>query len=507
MIHALKNWRQLSLLIAVIGGMSSCESADQFYEFQKGTPEVQELGTYSYNVGDTIKFVGRLNPADLKINIGDVAAKIAAVETQGAGALFGNRLLDRVKVVVTREMGSGPGVPVSVESLGQKINLKPIDILPDQNVGLIPHKLKLTRRAKPATRLSMMECLSGTGTIFYWDHENKGLFKMLKDDTEIKIIEESSLSDENGEFKIDFVYAGGIDSKEQTLYFIASTKDNIVNPNPSGNVWRLVQCDLTNRKCEVLNRSYSPSYYRFLTMDLVLPFEGKIKDVKIINSFDKIKVMDDGTVYFFRRGYYITKMDPNRDYRYVFKMKGFNAWDSKTDQDVPDYVMIGMLPGVFMNPDSFNPFAIAPDEHIFYNSYNRVTSLWDVKNKYMIQSFESKEYKRDKKPVTNVSFESYYSVGFNSFFGEFSVETPLPGRRLLGVFYQNKNGKNYEDFPVFGIINFKTKKINRYSPGKTDFGNHLIWSSRDRILNYDEDGMFYATSDEKRRLVKTEIIK
>ncbi len=505
MIRLLKNMKLISFLVAVIGGMSSCESADQFYEFQKGKPEVQDLSTYSYTVGDTITFVGRLNPEQLKITIGGIEAKIAKVEIQRSGALTGNRPLDRVKTLITDEMGRGPGISISLLAMGQKVDLKPIEILPDQNMGLIKHKLKLTERPRRSSPLTLIQCLSGTGTIFYWDNQQKALFKMLKDDTEIKILDESAFVDEFGAFSIDgFIEGAGIDLKEKYLYFSANTKDKTVDPKMLADIIRIVRCDLTSGKCVVLNRTVFPRLTEFRTLETVMPFEGKMKDVKIVSTFNKVIAMFDGSVYFLNPSF-ITRMEPNGDYRYLYKFNAFNLWDPKANKMLYAYQVLEMLPGTYFSVYDFITIGIAPDEHVIYLNRNRSIVLTDVNNKYDFQDFKA-PYDRWKKPITNASFESYYEVDFHSFFGPFSLRVPLPGRRLLGIFYLNKDGKDFEDFQVFGIFNFKTKRIDRYSPGKIDLGELTLWNN-DLILNYDQEGMFYTSANENKKFAKTEIVK
>ena len=91
---------------------------------------------------------------------------------------------------------------------------------------------------------------------------------------------------------------------------------------------------------------------------------------------------------------------------------------------------------------------------------------------------------------------------------------PMPAKRLQVLFYQTLDGgfinqpgdvSKQFGFPKWIVLDFDAKRTYAYAPGRFDQNNGAYkFLVNDALLNYDEEGNLYATSNGKAFLIKTQ---
>lgn len=514
----MQNITTIKWLIIVVSGItffSACKKAEDYYQTLRAQPEVLKNYHAVYGVGDTLTIDGRLNPGgNFQIKIGEGVAKIVSIERVAYKSLSSQVLdtIDRVKVVISQEMGIGRDRSITITSAGISINGTPIEIVESNLLGILPNALKLVKHADATNGTVYFYCQNGKGSIYSWQKDKK-FYKLDKNGSTIKVLDPSQLNDTNGPFQIIMLNSGGIDPNEQYLYFSALTTDGS-SDNAANQIYRLCRYDLQAKTLTTLNRTLLPKTVGY-TVDQITPFEGSLGTTKLFN-ISGIYPGDDGTVYLSISTYAVARIDKNNQLKYLIHLLMTNGLPTvrhpQTNLYDSDYTS-ALIPGIDAS-GMMTLLSISPKEHMLYcKPYTLDVGVVqiDLLNKVELIDFRPPFFRPlgdGAKPFISGSFDvltgSYDANDLPSYFGHL----PMPDESLLILYYQgidnNPRNKYYNQFPTFGILDLKNQKGRRYAPGKL-IRNGYNMNEADKMLNYDEEGMIYMTANNNSVIVKTTV--
>ncbi|MGN7722899.1 hypothetical protein [Chitinophaga sp. 22620] len=506
-------WFICALAVMTAAG---CKKADQQYEVLHKQPEILAYND-AYVVGDTLVMQGRLNPEyGLRIKIGDVdSVSILAMEKVVYSTnipVYDTVWIDRIKIVITQQMGVGPERPVAVTSAGNTIPARPIEILENATAGLV-QPLRLTRQHTLTGGSKILYCRSGNGNIYLWTQlaPARSINRLSPDGTLATILSPADYKDSYGAFTITAFNGGGVDPQERYLYFSAITTDNSAD-NAANEIYRLCRVDLATRQLATINRTLYPKTASQRTVAALTPFEGKINDVKIFKA-SRIYPDSSGNVYVNMSDLLLAKLDAAGNYSYLFRFSrnppGVTAdfvpqiWNTGANQ----YYAPGDVLFMFENSEVTGYMrAIAPDEGLLYcimGASVHDLAQYDLANQVPLYTYEPKL-------ITDIP---YISGSFSLLTGyprsnSGSNDAPLfgymamPGQKLL-LLYQ---GISADNFPAFGVLNFAQRRGERYAPGKVERDistTTVTLTAGDELLNYDANGMLYMTGNSRQYILKT----
>lgn len=495
--------------------MAGCKKADQQYEVLHKQPEVLAYND-AYMVGDTLIIQGRLNPEyNLRIKVGDVdSVNILAKEKivySTNNAVYDTVWIDRVKIIITQQMGIGPDRSVAITSSGTTIAGRPIEILENATAGTVP-PLKLTRMYTLTGGSKILYCRSGNGNIYLWTQflPTRSINRLSPDGTLTTILSPADYTDSYGAFTITAFNGGGVDPQERYLYFSAITTDNSAD-NAANEIYRFCRVDLATRQLTTINRTLYPKTASQRTISALTPFEGKINDVKIFNA-TRIYPDSSGNVYINMGDLLLAKLDAAGNYSYLFRFSGNppgvtsdfvpQIWNTGANQ----YYTLSDALFMFENSEVTGYMrAIAPDDGLLYcivGASVHDLAQYDLANQVRLYTYEPKL-------ITDIP---YISGSFSLLTGyprsSGGTDVPLfgymaiPGQKLL-LLYQ---GISADNFPAFGVLNFAQRRGERYAPGKVERDvttTTVTLAAGDELLNYDANGMLYMTGNSRQYILKT----
>lgn len=490
------------LLLLLVG----CDKAENYYTKLHNQPEIVSDYDAIYGIGDTITIRGRLNPGNgLRIRIGDSDGEIVD-KGKELFAWLGGRMdsIDVVKVLISEAMGIGANRAISITSSGNTISTPAIEIYEGDKVGLLPDPLKLVEHYRLSAGAVPLRCQNGNGVVYLWEPA-KGITRIAKDGSTLIVLGTTGLSDQYGAFAITTFNGGGVDLDDRYLYFSAVTTDNS-GEGTENEIYRLCRMDLQTNGLITLNRTLYPKAAAQRTLASTMPFEGDIAAVKIFR-ITNIYPDRKGNVFFDLMGHYITRLDSDGRYSYVYSLQSLNTFIPQVSG------LQNLLPGTKTGQLGFL-VSVDIDEHMLYLSDlpdgSGVLAQYDLLGRVPLAQLN--------RPFLNTNFgtKSYISGSFSILTGSHNfTPTPafwgymaLPGQRLLLLNYQSLadggGGAYYSGyaFPAWTILDFKAKRGIRYAPGKLERGSYRLQST-DLLLNSDEDGMLYMTANTNSAIVKT----
>jgi hypothetical protein len=505
MIHQLSKYsvtRYSLLLAAMLISAVGCKKADDFYAQLNAVPEIRDLSNLVYGVGDTITFQGRLNPGnDLRIKIGDAEAVVVKTNRIDAGPQSSSDKMDEVKAIITPQMGIGSNRAISITSSGNTIQVPAIEIIASSDQGLIQYPTKLVVHAVKPTNAAFLYCVSGNGSIYIWEPASKTIKKIRKDGTAESIFIDNGLTDASGSFSITAFNSGGVNPQETKLYLSVITSE-VSADNAQNTILRLISFDFASKNYTVINRTLIPKVNSSRTLQTVTPFEGAVRDVKLPGIITKIYPDSKGNCYLISE-HAISRITVDGQLHFLYKRNGsLPIYNQAEARSYNNEEVFAILPGI---PALGNPDMISPDDNVMYTLNPRRTSMY-VKQTELLNGYELYDlapvFVNSGKPLISGSFSIINEVG-----SAFSLPTragmlPLPGNRILSLFYQGRSGTDFSAFPAWGVLDFAKKRGDRYAPGKVDMGGYEI-RTNDLILNYDEDGMLYTTANSQSSILKT----
>lgn len=499
----LTNRRLLSFIFVLSSFISFYSCTDHvagFYDELNDRPEIVANYKAAYQVGDTMVINGRLNPdKDLTIRIGDADALIIAREKipYGSEAKSSATTIDRVKLIITPEMGVGSGREVVVTSAGNSTKGSAIEIY--SNESLIDYPLQLVQYHTLPSNAILLHCRNGKGNVYYWHPTQKSVYKVLPDGTAAVVFAPADWKDAEGDFTLSVFNGGGIDPHEEWLYFSAVVKDNTPE-NSTDNIFKISRFNLHSGGIELLNRTLYSKTTAKRTLDTMKPFEGNMTDVKI-HQATAFYPDSLGNVYV-RLGQYqyaTGYLTVGGQFRYIFKSPNATILLPKVYNEekgilYTDSEFFKFLPGLSTAVQG----NISPDEHLmYYIGYNAgQLTQFDLSTQLLLYNFTT----TNSSPTISGSFDIL--SGHVSSGGQAPARwglMPFGEQSLMVLYYQ---GLQDTDFPAWGILDFKNKRGSRYAPGKLQVNNNSM-DREDQLLNYDEDGMLYMTTNNKTVLVKT----
>ena len=277
--------------------------------------------------------------------------------------------------------------------------------------------------------------------------------------------------------------AGGVDSKDQYLYFSAVSSTG----------YALYRLDMTAKSLTKLNQSSG----------LKAPYEGKISNVQMVVT----AIYPDST-----GNLYLGIGKGNGNTPALNSVPDAIAVFSVADSSV-HYIYKNLnygitysgMPGVIFLPNSTS-IRVLPDEHILYSigNYNSVTSLPGI----MEYNMNIGVLLQDVEPPVVGSYDYNSFLPFRDVIAPFSGlksnlhvafgYLPMPGRRLQ-ILLQNT---------WWTVFDFANKRTYAYATGNFQQGASTVYSfgSTDYLLNYDEEGNLYMTSNGVTYFIKTQAL-
>lgn len=524
-LHRLKssaNWWRFRgdlLLIplwGVIGG--ACTDADQFYEKLDRQPEIVANYNAVYTVGDTLTIQGRLNPENnLLIRIGGVEASILDITPLPTNT-------EKANVLITETMGIGENRTVTITSAGITISGPAIEIVGNAGEGILPYQLQLQKVADIPSGVNPIYCRSGNGNVYLWNTTAKKLLKLTPRGELTEVFTESASSDANGAFNIAEFYAGAVSPDEHNFYFSAKVMEN--GQERTMELYKFCRFDLQTGELAILNRTEYDLRKSERTLASVQPFEGKLNEVKIF-KITAIYPDSEGNVYCSLMEHFLTRLDKNGNYSYLFNFTLNSLINKKPDEDfVPqinnpetgEYYSAVWIHQIFPGLlSSYPPAYFDLEEKIMYSVSNYGLALVDMTAKVKIGEYPPLGLNSDLRmiPYANASLNTFNGGLVDNIISTLTNNTfdPLAlNRKLLGVYFRkqvNLSGDAAQfyvkyELPALCEIDFENNSAKRYAPGRLIMNGYDIITTY-QILNYDADGMLYLTANNNQVIVKTAI--
>ncbi|MFD2327060.1 hypothetical protein [Mucilaginibacter galii] len=475
----------------VMLSFQACKKADNFYNKLQALPQIDNTKNFTYKpayiVGDTLAITGKLYPENkLQIAIGGKPAPIVKIEKIKDG--FGN-ILDQVFIIITNEM-TGKAKEVKIISGDNTTLGAAIDVFTPGGTGSFNNELTSTvlKTFNNGSQNIFLNCQNGKGDIYYYSAVNKDLRQINKNGQETILYDLSGALIPGGAAITKF-QAGGVDPMGQSLYFSART---------SGTNYVFGKIDLNSKQLTVLNQSQT----------IAAPYEGSVNAVKMIIS--EIYPDSKGNVYL---GIGINDGSngstlPDAIARY-----------SKADDNIK-YLYKNLIYGGTSYagmPGTSSPFSntgvtlrFSPDEKLLYVmeesvDFTAIIEVYDLDARVKLNDFTTSDRAGTGSkfnvlgPFSSLQFNMGTGRDVNQTFGYL----PLPGRRLQVLLFQA--GAQTFGFPKWVVFDFADQRTYAYAPGTfNQSSGTYAFRNGDELLNYDEEGNLYATSNGKSYLLKTQ---
>lgn len=476
------------IFIAVTG----CKKSDNFYEKLQAIPQIINDGEKAYQpsyvVDDTLTMYGVLMPEKSVITIGGITAKVTAIDSVGYVGLAGD-LIDKVSILITKEM-IGKNQEVKVTNGEQSTLGASIDVYDKFGPGTISSELEaVLLRSLSGKQPFFLHCQNGKGDVYYYSGANKSLIHVDKDGLETTAYDLSGTVTPAGEVITEF-NAGGVDPTGKSLYFSAK----------AGNAYLLCKIDLASRALSVLNRSTTTS----------APYEGSINDVHMLvsgiypdssgNLYLSIGFNKDGTASYIPDAIARYDVQSNR-VSYVY-----NQIFSSRVQDLPGKNI--KVSGRAVN------LRFSPDERLLYLiqesafDVSTVIDVFDLQSGVKVQTFNTKNSTGLSLYNVIASFSSLHinlTAGFDA--GTDYGYLPMPGKRLQSLLYSEIFNKSPQEVAQLGLpkwvtFDFNEQRTYALTPGRFRLDGSYQFRGSDELLNYDENGELYTSSNGKAYLLK-----
>jgi hypothetical protein len=380
-------------------------------------------------------------------------------------------------------MGIGAGRPVTINSGGYSVDGPEVEIYETAGTGSLDHPLKLSTYFTPPADAVYFYCVSGNGNIYYYS-KKEGTISAIINGAKQTIAGSSNFKLESGAtFRIDSLYSGGVDTKEQNLYFSAKTNKGYL----------LCHFNIASPVLTVMNRNASAA--------IAPPFEGELDTLHFIANGIYPDTLGNLYMTFVEPGassfYAVTRYThQDNQLSYLFKQR------VKINNGMSLQFVEGM-PGLRFQSDEIVSFLrVQPDEKMLYVFSLIPGSLtpsgfmagriseYDMETRFRIIFFTSQN-----NIISHPQYLGPFSMLTITF--DFSKKEtlsfmPLPNRRLLAILYQQ-----------WTAIDFSSERFYAWAPGKLETSGLNLDTQTDVLLNYDQSSNLYMTGNGRKFILKT----
>lgn len=495
--HLTKPGKLLVALVFLLSAFAGCKKADNFNAKETALPQI-DYQKYPYQttyiVGDTLKITGRLQPKNnLTVTIGGVAATIIKVDSVAGPTLTLGKITqtmeDQVSIRIDAGM-VGTAREVKITTGGYSVTGSPVDVYTAGGEGSFNSILKsvLVTPSTLSNTYRFLYAVTGKGDVFYYAPATKDIRHIAKDGTATILYSLAPLNITN-------FLAGAVDPQEQNLYFSVQLATGYV----------LYKFNLQNNTLSTLNTS----------VGLSAPYEGGIGTVQMIvggiypdskgNLYLGMGLGNKAAAPTYLPDAIAHYNAADGTIRYIFK--GFIY----QGQSYPD------MPGVNIPvTGNSNNIRFSPDENLLYIMAPGTSGvggsmgirLFDLSIGIQLADLETSNNGSD--PASQYKVISTFAglkinIPFNSPDGAFGF-LPMPGKRLQVLLFQNYQNGAQNGFPKWVVFDFTAKRTYAYGLGKFQQGDsgQYTFRANDQLLNTDEAGNLYATSNGISYLLKTQ---
>lgn len=473
-----------ALLLLLI---SACNDAEEHYELTNEMPEVKLNFETVLKEGDSLTLIGRLNPENnLTIAIGEEENAPYRAYGKAVKKFHSTELrdyytsYDTVKVAITSTMGEGLQL-LSITSGGNRVRVGYVEIVPSPAMKGSYGMQEIARMGGSADVI--FSCINGRGDIYFYKRTGNTIEHIAKDNTTSTLASLGSLQDEAGAYTIMLMYAGGVDSKGENLWFAARTRDSSPE-NATSEIYRLVHYDIKSGVFTTINRSVYPNTAGNRTLEgTLMPFEGSLSEAKIFRVSGVYPDRNDN-LFIVLDNYAIARVEKASEpaaatVKYLISSYSVPAWMTATG--FTSRQLVYEIPGSKMRGifDSADNRVIDADGGIMYNySYSegytdsrQTLYVFDLNARVPLESYRKSE--RDfraakQSPKLAGPFHILSGVPMRAFL-------PMPDRKLMMMF----NSQNFTE------LDFGDSYARTYMENVQDA------ASLTQGLNYDEEGTLY----------------
>jgi hypothetical protein len=245
--------------------ITACHKVNQYYNLVDGQPWMYATYPTTYYVGDTMTMTGKMFIGKGGVlQVGAVQPSFLSVISSPVGGGTGpGDSAQTVSFLITKEMGIGKNIPVSLTVNGITVQTPAITILQlsgvlgrtdttlwvDQITSWQPTNLSDYQNQN--IPLIIGSSVSSNGNI-YFDNP-LGVFSVIGGAVQPVLSVRSVLSDKNGPFTVNKVLGSAISFDGNTLAFSAAVSDNSDTVN--NYVFRLCTMDIGSKTITTLNRT------------------------------------------------------------------------------------------------------------------------------------------------------------------------------------------------------------------------------------------------------------
>lgn len=480
---------------------SACNKVDDMYAELGALPQIDYGAAYksAYVVGDTMIITGVFNPVqNIQVEIGGQPAEVArTLNVIGGSVTVNGQTQQKMEQVLY--------IPITAAMAGMQKELKitngkystlgaPVDIYSPGGEGSFGSALQAVQIGTLSNQYQFLYALTGRGNAYYYDPSRLGIYRTAKDGSSNIVCDLSALNPAS-------FLAGGVDAKEKYLYFSIHT---------AAGEDCFYYLDLGSGRLSLLNTSVA----------LSAPYEGSITGVH--TKVTAVYPDTLGNVYLGISKYpaginaFVPNYVPDAiarytpadgQVRYLYKNLRYNT------------TYAGMPGAAFPN----NPVSIrlSPDENLLYAIvYNSGTGVCTIQEYSldalgMIRSLSPSNFSAST-PVANDLVAPFSGLHIRFGAGTDASQSfgfmPLPGQRLAACFYSSMygsyplNAAMAKIFPRWLVFDFAHQRTYLYDGGKfllSSGSTAHAFQNTDQLLNYDEAGNLYMTSDAGLNLLKT----
>lgn len=506
-----------TILFASVCLIQSCKETDEYYQILKDQPEMLIDYADVYAINDTLQITGRFKQEDLIVKVGDANAEIVGFQSRlnrAQNAQGYNDSIQEVRVLIDETMGIGMNRPVQITSAGSTLQGKNIEIIEDAGSGILPGELTVEKIADYPAGYLPVYCRSGNGNMYFRSSSTHQVIRMLPDGSTETVFQTADLKMSDGSaIRFTRIDGMGIDPSEHYLYLSVFTAYTGSEPE---SFYRLFRWDMSNQTLKMLNET---PYHRLLsrrTLSSIQPFEGPINEVKMFvatNIFPDSK----GNVYFDMDSRFVTRLDGNGNYSYIFKNPNSN-WSSSVSDVAPELYnaqagaayresfVRQALPGIFTSSEYMSLLTIAPESDqlftVHYNfsqetgGYRYSFGHYNLRNRTFVNGFANQSSSENR--IISGSFPVLTGWVNSNVRENLWGALPLEEEGLLILY--NSNNARYPN--QWGILDFTKERGKRYTPGIFDKKDYQL-SATDALLNHDGQGMLYMTANNRSVILKT----
>lgn len=495
------------LLFLLCACLSSCRKVDDFKNTLDALPQINNEAKYSYKTsyiaGDTMTIIGRLQPNNgLKIKIGKAEAPIVGSDTlhyRPNSSDSAQSVLDRVKVIIAEEMGSGKNIPVQITSGGYSINAASISIFSQFGPDSFDRSLKMTNHAKISDPSSIfLHCVNGKGDLYFYEPITGTLKRIKKEGSIETLLTKSQLNPTD--VSIDNLVTGGVNPQGTKAWL--SIKNN--------GDYLFIEVDIALKSVRQLNRSH----------EYAVPYIGDIGKINL-QVTTGIYPDADGNVILTTPGFLYGWL-----YTPCASIAKYNSNNGRLDYLFRSDASPKEIPGV--NFEGTNPIILANDNMMYVPTFNGIR-LYDLKSRTLLKSVNIQQENYGIIPKKYIGPFNGLKVNFAAPIGNSSKPEiafgflPKPNRKLIFLLYQyldgqiignpGKNISSLVDGPKWMTLDFMEDRSYQYAPGAADITGYSFepYASpgkpssifSDEILNYDEEGHLYMTANGRKSIIKT----